>query len=504
MDATGEDPTTLCDKYAQLLQSTKVHKRSIEVAKSIWTWIILARRPLTLKELRCAVELDLRTKLIDLRRTLSIICGELVTIDSEYRVNVVHETVRQILLEQKISTECTVDKAHGHARIATTLLKLLSGDCLRQLPINPPAESVSASSFDSSLLDYAANFFAEHISCCPPEEDSVMKELCVFLEFNVLLWIEHVAMSLNLAVIMKVACDLRRYAASRAKVVPKDGSTGIVEQWATELLEVAERFSSQLLVTPGSIRRLIPALRSPNSIIFKASFKNFGSRSQWSDGSPATAVSPGNDFFAIGTSAGDVFIYETATLEQHLTMAHPRSGRVEILQFSPGDENLATFQADSISGQTQVISSDTQYAVSQQSPTCVAFLVTQEATLLAFGSRMHPVLILNLRKQQQLGECIINSNNGIDDMVFDPNPDIALLVVACNDGRMCLFDYKTRALKLTVPDVFAQKLACSSDGSSLFTGDSQGVVKMCGFGHDKVGNTRLLPIYSVDGPEVSI
>lgn len=143
--------------------------------------------------------------------------------------------------------------------------------------------------------------------------------------------------------------------------------------------------------------------------------------------------------------------------------------------------------------------SHTQYIVPQQSPSCVAFLITSDAILLAVGYRKHPVLIWNTLEQQVLGQCVVDANNGIDDMVFNPNPDIIALIVSCNDGRLCIFDYLTMKLTFTMPNVYAQSVACSPDGHSLVTGGSHGMIEVFDFDHDYDGNTILMPIYRIDG-----
>ncbi|PTB69392.1 hypothetical protein BBK36DRAFT_1101013, partial [Trichoderma citrinoviride] len=239
MDAVREDLTELRLKYTGLLQSIEIPKEEIDLAQSIWTWIILARRSLTLKELRSAVELDLGneldlgTKHLSLRKAIPRFCKDLVTIDNN-RVNVVHEEIRHILLEPQTSLDFAVNWAQGHTRISIALLKLLSGDCLRQLPINSSAEAASASASNSSLLGYAAKRFSTHISRCSSEENSVMKELCAFLESNGLLWIEHVARRGGLRVISRTARNLSYYSTLREIANPTDGSITIVKQWATE------------------------------------------------------------------------------------------------------------------------------------------------------------------------------------------------------------------------------------------------------------------------------
>ncbi|KAL7801241.1 hypothetical protein V8C44DRAFT_363257 [Trichoderma aethiopicum] len=242
MDATREDVATGDDKYTRIIQSILENKRGISVAESLWTWIILARRPLTLEELLCAVELDRESGLLDPKKSISDLCGELIAIDAEGRVNVADETIRKILLDQKIKSDLTVDQEEGHTRIAVTLLKLLSGKCFLKDPFGGPPKRVFESPFHAPLFDYAATFFMQHVFSCPPEDNSVMKGLCVFLGYNDFSWREYVAENGNIGAVKQTAEDLRRYAARRAKAVPSDRSICIIEKGASRLLEFAGDF----------------------------------------------------------------------------------------------------------------------------------------------------------------------------------------------------------------------------------------------------------------------
>jgi WD40 repeat protein len=102
-------------------------------------------------------------------------------------------------------------------------------------------------------------------------------------------------------------------------------------------------------------------------------------------------------------------------------------------------------------------------------------------------------------EQQGLGHCVVDANNGIDCMVFNPNPDIVALVISLNDGRLCVFDYFTMKQMFTVHKTFAQSVACSPDGHSLVTGGSHGTIEVFDFDHDYDGNIILVPIYRIDG-----
>ncbi|KAH6611490.1 hypothetical protein Trco_001510 [Trichoderma cornu-damae] len=588
-----EVPGELCDLYSRMVQSIEMDRSKAGLAKTILTWVVLARRPLALHELRCAVKLDLNQTLQNMRRAIPSLCGQLVYVDPADRAHIIHETAREFLLDQNMCSELTVHKEAGHTRIASILTRFLSGDCLKapqlksQRSAKPKglAKPASAAPLDSSLLDYASTLFSEHMYRCSSGDDALMDQLCTFLGSNVLSWIEHVAKGGDLGHITRAAMNLRRYLGRRAKYVPPtDLSVSIVDDWVTDLIRVAAKFQSQLLTCPRSIHRLIPPLCPSDSMISRTFSRDLRSATFVVKGLPAgtwddclsridfqkgqaTAVSHGDAFFAVALSTGKISLYNGGSVQLQLTMTHPE--RVKILQFSQDDEYLAScgakfmvlwkpksgaqvhrfsltspplgitflgldevlcaFQSgsltrwslerlqsnnddddddnnnnNSVPEQIDDDHSHTHSIVSQQAPICAAFLITTDVVLLAVGYRKHPVLIWDTLEQQALGQCIVDANNGIDDMVFNPNPDIIALVVSCNDGRLCLFDYSTMALTFAMPNVYAQSVACSPDGHSLVTGGSHGVIEVFDFDHDYDGRTILMPIYRIDGLHDSI
>lgn len=142
--------------------------------------------------------------------------------------------------------------------------------------------------------------------------------------------------------------------------------------------------------------------------------------------------------------------------------------------------------------------------IPEQPPSSAAFSTAGETVLLAVGYRNHPIFIWNAFELQLLGQCAADENNGIDDMTFNPNPEIAALVVSYSDGRLCVFDYTTMMLTFTRPDVFANSVACSPDGRSLITGSTRGIIEVFEFDQDHSGNMVLIPIYGIQAFEDSI
>ena len=142
--------------------------------------------------------------------------------------------------------------------------------------------------------------------------------------------------------------------------------------------------------------------------------------------------------------------------------------------------------------------------IPSQPPSRVAFLTTSNddvPMLMAVGYRAHPVLVWNALDLRIMGICEPGiENNGIDAMVFNPNPDIPALVVSYQDGSLCVFDYLEMELQSLKPDGYAHSLACSSNGRSLVTGSSQGLIEIFDFERENNGLITLVPIYRTNHP----
>lgn len=362
----NEVPGELYDLYSKLVHSIESDKGKTVLAKTILTWVVLARRPLSLEELRCAVKLDLNQTIQNMRRAIPDICGQLVYVDAADKAHIIHATAREFLLDQKVCSELTVYKEFGHTRIASILTRFLSGDCLKtqQMKSQRPAKSRSSTktvtlvSLDTSLLGYASTFFAEHVYHCISEDDDIMDNLSAFLNCNVLSWIEYIAKSGDLSTITRAAINVREYLARRAKYVPPtDSSISIVAGWVTDLIRVAAKFHSQLLISPHSIHRLIPPLCPSESMISRSALKDLRTVNMTVKGLPAgtwddclsridfqrgqtTAVSHSYTSFAVGLSTGKILLYNAGSVQLQLTMTHPE--RVKILQFSEDESFLAS------------------------------------------------------------------------------------------------------------------------------------------------------------------
>ncbi|RYP84418.1 hypothetical protein DL770_005210 [Monosporascus sp. CRB-9-2] len=268
------------------------------------------------------------------------------------------------------------------------------------------------------------------------------------------------------------------------------------------------------------------------------------------------AVHHGDKYLAVGLSTGRISIYGTVAFQQVQKMEHPE--RIRMLQGGPGDELLASvgskhvvvwepkpgkmirtfplqstplavvflssqellcaFQSGHITkwdidtGDSATISwkqedkygLPIEFDVPEQPPSRMTFMIAGNDVLLAVGYRSHPIFIWNALELQVLGQCGAEFGNGIDDMAFNPNPEVVVLVVSYSNGALCLFNYSTMEMTFKKPDVHAYSLACSPDGRTLVTGSNQGKIEVFEFDQDYYGNTILLLIHRINTFDDSI
>ncbi|KAI0408779.1 hypothetical protein F4802DRAFT_366865 [Xylaria palmicola] len=558
-----EVPDDLYKMYTRMLEMIESERRRTKLARSILSWVTLACRPLTVDELRCAIRLDINETPHNIEKAIPTVCGQLVFIDQASRVHMIHETAREFLLSEDLDSPLAVKRGERHGHLAQLLCKYLATDAAKTPQSFQPFRGTKfLMAIDTSLVEYAAGFFAEHLYRSNSEEVAPMSELCKFLKSNVLYWVELIAQAGDLRPINRTAIHLAGYLRRRIKYVPPvDKDIQLVDSWATDLIRVSARFRSKLLSCPSSIHCLIPPFCPTGSIIstlFTAQTRSLlvkGSRElDWDDcliridfhKGQTTTVAHGITCFAIGMSTGQVSLYDCATVQRVSMMCHPE--RVKLLEFSRNERFLASAGQKCIvvweprsSSQiwssrlvsppiamcfpsellihanraSQIITSNVDTGevlrvswdgseknseIPDQQPNRAAF--APDSGLLAVGYRSHPIMIFDTGSGALLGFCGSVKSNGIDAMAFNPNPDISALVVSNVDGDLLVFDSRTTELRYQKSNVYAHALACSPDGRSLVTGNSRGTIEAYDF--DGSSGTFLSLIYRINTDEESV
>ena len=267
-----EMPRAMAASYSRSLRAMNQAARGRELAKAILAWVTCAMRPLTLRELGFALEMDLKERFHSLEDAIRILCGQFVTVDERGEVQMVHETARDFLLDGELDSEFAIDGTEAHTRIITTCLEYLTSHDLKppRTGRNEP-NSLQLGPEKTGLLAYASEAFSFHLAKSDPAAEHVFTLLEKFLKLNVLAWIEYLAEKKNLGLILRTASDLEAYADScmmESSHLSHDMQT--LRFWCVNLRRLADEFADTLSASPSAIYSLIPSYSFPAGSAIRA------------------------------------------------------------------------------------------------------------------------------------------------------------------------------------------------------------------------------------------
>ena len=343
--------------YTRTLEKISKVGRTMKLARAILKWTLCASRPLTLSEMQCALKLDIGEMIHSLDRSISSVCGQLVFVDQQSRVQIIHQTARDFLLQGNLNSEFAVRKAEGHASLAIKCLESLSGTHSKGLRDQKQKfTNKRRLAKDSALVEYACAFFSDHLNKASCLELALWDALNIFLSSAVLSWVEHLAKTGDLYLVTRTALRIKAYLARLIRNFPLAGQqVQTVQAWSVDLIRLSVKFRTALLTSPSSIYWLIPPMCPSESIIaqlYTSPHRGLvvkGLKSKiWDDclaqisyrGSQATAIDHGDRYFAVGLSTGRLTVYQS--LSGHVNAILEHLEKVKILKFGGKDEVLAS------------------------------------------------------------------------------------------------------------------------------------------------------------------
>ncbi|KAI9848521.1 MAG: hypothetical protein M1837_007190 [Sclerophora amabilis] len=351
----GSVPHKLNDLYSRILNSLSAIPQNAELAKAMLRWVVCAARPLAVEELREALKLDTGQTLLQLEKSAGAICGNLVHVNLQSRVQLTHHTVKEFFLGDDHDSEWKMLRPREHSRLAEICLTYLCSNEMKT-PWHRRHSLSLRSTKRSAFADYATSHFSEHIVRSSLAEDKLMIALDSFLQTNSLTWIEVVATRQDLTLLTRTAKNLKTYLDRRNKYRPPLGvEVQRITAWANDLIHLVAQFGKILMEKPSSIYFLIPSVCPQDSMIFRSSNKNARSlqvnglsQKEWDDRlcciifpevRPLTLACR-DDEFAIGFSDGIIRIYHEATFQEqrNLSLGEP----VRRLAFASSNPYLAS------------------------------------------------------------------------------------------------------------------------------------------------------------------
>ena len=328
-------PTEMSGMYSGILESI-IESPDADLAHCVLKWVVCARKPLTTEELREVVRLDINQTLRTSDRFAQI-CGNLITVDNNL-VQVMHQTVKEFLTGGQ--SEYYIPRSWSHTRIAELCLQHLNGRNFSPPRTRraPAVSSKSSSASDSVFDNYAYTNFSYHLAHCSPSESTLelLPLLGTFVSSNVLTWIERVAKTGRLSLLMRTIQNLKTYLDRQVVTSsPLDSDYQLTSRFTEDLVRLSAIYGPNLLNMPSCIYSLVPLLCPKSSIIHWKFGKQFkqqvicGFNNDWDERlssfsfpSRVMSIACADQFFAVGLSDGSIKVYRQTTFELLNTMQH--------------------------------------------------------------------------------------------------------------------------------------------------------------------------------------
>ena len=350
-------PKGMNELYSSILSRMSEMPYGKSLAKAILQWDTCAKRVLTISEMSCALGLQVDDKVTNLQHQIASLCGHLVYVDQQSRIQIVHQTARSYLHNPENHPEFTFHEKEAHRQLTLICLKYLCSAEMKAPRVRRPS-NVQHAVVRSPFLNYAAKYLHQHINQSSSEDELLSEQLYRFVSSPggyILSWIEYVAQEGDLTHLIKLGVSLRDLIKRRSKYIPAiENGAKVIDSWAMDLVRIMAKFGYNLSRFPPSIHHIIPPFCPHDS----APYQQFG-RSQrgilvegLSVGSgddcvacvvfhkqTATALSCSGNYYAIGTSDYSTTLYHASTCQEFAKLEHCEPAKV--LSFNPSGQLLA-------------------------------------------------------------------------------------------------------------------------------------------------------------------
>jgi WD40 repeat protein len=335
LEDVPQEMNLLYSRAVQLIGSRPAH--SIAVASAILIWSVCAIRPMTISELQCALELDIGTTVQDPEQAIPSLCSQLVHVDKNGRVLMVHLTAKSFLQERGLESPLTICPILGHRRIACVCLRFLLSDEMKPPSGRRIVDRKRATRKPSMFLKYASFNFAEHMWRTTSDNKVISPLLYEILQKNVFTWIQVMATENSLHVLIHAANLIKNYYQRQTKYFPPLGEQiKLVSAWTVDLHRLVARFGRNMVLQPDSIYSLIPpfcprssavatVFGTPPKCIEVVGLEDNG----WDDrlacidshDTQAYAVASGEGYFAVGFGSS-IDICHSTTCQKWKSLNH--------------------------------------------------------------------------------------------------------------------------------------------------------------------------------------
>lgn len=230
------------------------------------SWAMYSGRPIAIGELTEPYAAELGT-IMNLKHTVSQICGQFVVINAIDQLSLVHHTAREYLRTAAV-LPFSLESSDVNEKLLLTCLTTLCDSSLRTKLRRKRVPS---------FLPYASVFWVSHLDRCSYNSDTVLQSIFRFFNGDFpLTWIQYLAMSNQLSVLVSVSSSLNSFVRRRRKADALKPPTlhplselAALETWAVDLLKMTAKFGSRLVEDPDAIHKCVPAMSPENSILYQ-------------------------------------------------------------------------------------------------------------------------------------------------------------------------------------------------------------------------------------------
>ena len=325
------------------------------MGKIILTWVACSRYPLSLLDLAEALRPEY-ANVLDMRYTISRVCGEFVIIDGKGIVSMVHSSARDCLFQNHNLNYHISHAASNH---------YIFEKCLTAL-VNASPRIQAGQLKSQAFLLYASTSWPYHLEQAldVSDQSSLLLLARFFQSTAVLSWLY----LLSVASQLRVSIHASRKLANFLKQIDRldEGRSPLMHRlrekedlglWTIDLVRLVGKFGSHLSDQPKLIFKLVAPLCPRDSMMFKqfgtrsgsSIFLNGLSNNAWDDCLAKFAIHSSkaplqikcaSRYFAILLSDGTVFLYHASTCEDARHFCHGE--RVLAWSFNQAGDKIVT------------------------------------------------------------------------------------------------------------------------------------------------------------------
>ncbi|KAB5560258.1 hypothetical protein GE09DRAFT_83903 [Coniochaeta sp. 2T2.1] len=264
LEDTPDGMDKLYDRMTDAIRSLNLEADKY-LCEVLLSWAMYSKRAIAVEELIEPYAAELGT-ILNLKHTVSQICGQFVVINANNQLVLVHHTAREYL-RTTVMLPFSLDSSSVNEKLLLTCLDALCDSSLRT---KLRRRKIPA------FLPYAAVSWFSHLDRCSAKSDTVLQSVVKFFNGDFpLAWIQYLALNNHLSVLIRASSSLNSFVRRRRKADAPEPPTlhplselASLETWAVDLLKMTAKFGSRLVEDPEAIHKCVPSLSPEKSMLY--------------------------------------------------------------------------------------------------------------------------------------------------------------------------------------------------------------------------------------------